>query len=124
VDYRSNCGNMSSAVGPFAVDEGIVRPNGDTAVVRIFNTNTRFIRSTFPLEDGRAATDGDLAIPAWPAPGAPCGWISWRRGATTGRLLPTGSLSSAWTCPALARSKSPWSMPPTPACSCVPAIWG
>src|SRR6478609_83525 len=30
VDYRSNCGNMSSAVGPFAVDEGIVRPNGDT----------------------------------------------------------------------------------------------
>ena len=56
VDYRSNCGNMSSAVGPFAVDEGIVRPNGDTAVVRIFNTNTRkIIRSTFPLEDGRAA---------------------------------------------------------------------
>ena len=32
VDYRSNCGNMSSAVGPFAVDEGIVRPNGDTAI--------------------------------------------------------------------------------------------
>ena len=56
VDYRSNCGNMSSAVGPFAVDEGIVRPNGDTAVVRIFNTNTqKIIRSTFPLEDGRAA---------------------------------------------------------------------
>ena len=42
----------------------MVRPNGDTAVVRIFNTNTRkIIRSTFPLEDGRAATDGELAIP-------------------------------------------------------------
>ena len=41
------------AVGPFAVDEGLVRPNGDTAVVRIFNTNTRkIIRSTFPLEMG------------------------------------------------------------------------
>ena len=50
VDYRSNCGNMSSAVGPFAVDEGIVRPNGDAAMVRIFNTNTgKIIRSTFPL---------------------------------------------------------------------------
>ena len=25
VDYKSNCGNMSSAVGPFAVDEGLIR---------------------------------------------------------------------------------------------------
>ena len=43
VDYRSMCGNMSSAVGPFAVDEGLLRPNGDTATVRIFNTNTKKI---------------------------------------------------------------------------------
>ena len=35
VDYRGNCGNMSSAVGPFAVDEGLLRPNGDTAVVPV-----------------------------------------------------------------------------------------
>src|ERR1700722_13621403 len=28
VDSRSNCGNMSSAVGPFSVDEGLLRPNG------------------------------------------------------------------------------------------------
>ena len=92
VDYRSNCGNMSSAVGPFAVDEGIVRPNGDTAVVRIFNTNTRkIIRSTFPLEDGRAATDGDLAIPGVAGTGAPVRLdFLAPGGATTGRLLPTG----------------------------------
>ncbi len=93
VDYRSNCGNMSSAVGPFAVDEGIVRPNGDTAIVRIFNTNTRkIIRSTFPLLDGRAATDGDLAIPGVAGTGAPVrlDFLS-PGGATTGRLLPTGN---------------------------------
>jgi len=92
VDYRGNCGNMSSAVGPFAVDEGIVRPNGDTAVVRIFNTNTRkIIRSTFALQDGRAATDGDLAIPGVAGTGAPVrlDFLS-PGGATTGRLLPTG----------------------------------
>jgi len=72
VDYRSNCGNMSSAVGPFAVDEGLLRPNGDQAVVRIFNTNTRkIIRSTFPLVDGRAATDGEMAIPGVAGTGAP-----------------------------------------------------
>lgn len=94
VDYRANCGNMSSAVGPFAIDEGIVRPNGDTATVRIFNTNTkRIIRSTFPLLHGRAATDGDLAIPGVAGTGAPVrlDFLS-PGGATTGRLLPTGNV--------------------------------
>jgi 2-methylaconitate isomerase len=92
VDYRSNCGNMSSAVGPFAVDEGIVRPNGDTAMVRIFNTNTqKIIRSTFPLQDCRAATDGDLTIPGVAGTGAPVRLdFLAPGGATTGRLLPTG----------------------------------
>src|SRR6185503_1183493 len=92
VDYRGNCGNMSSAVGPFAVDEGIVRPNGDTAIVRIFNTNTqKIIRSTFPLDDGRAATDGDLTIPGVAGTGAPVRLdFLAPGGATTGRLLPTG----------------------------------
>jgi 2-methylaconitate isomerase len=94
VDYRGNCGNMSSAVGPFAVDEGLVRPNGDTAVVRIFNTNTsKIIRSTFSLRDGRAATDGDLAIPGVAGTGAPIrlDFLS-PGGSVTGRLLPTGNV--------------------------------
>ena len=67
-------------------------PNGDTAVVRIFNTNTgKIIRSTFPLEDGRAATDGDLAIPGVAGTGAPVRLdFLAPGGATTGRLLPTG----------------------------------
>lgn len=93
VDYRSNCGNMSSAVGPFAVDEGLLRPNGDQAVVRIFNTNTRkIIRSTFPLAEGRAATDGAMAIPGVAGTGAPVrlDFLS-PGGATTGELLPTGN---------------------------------
>ncbi len=93
VDYRSNCGNMSSAVGPFAVDEGLLHPNGDTAVVRIFNTNTKkIIRSTFPLVDGRAGTDGTMAIPGVAGTGAPVKLdFLTPGGATTGRLLPTGS---------------------------------
>jgi 2-methylaconitate cis-trans-isomerase PrpF len=92
VDYRGNCGNMSSAVGPFAVDEGLLRPTGDSTTVRIFNTNTsRIIHAHFPLEDGRAATCGSLAIPGVAGTGAPIrlDFLS-PGGATTGRLLPTG----------------------------------
>jgi len=60
--------------------------------VRIFNTNTqKIIRATFPLEDGRAATDGNLAIPGVAGTGAPVRLdFLAPGGATTGRLLPTG----------------------------------
>ncbi len=94
VDYRSLCGNMSSAVGPFAVDEGLLHPNGDQAVVRIFNTNTKkIIRSTFELKDGRALSEGTLAIPGVAGTGAPVRLdFLTPGGATTGKLLPTGNV--------------------------------
>src|SRR5215472_4496355 len=55
VDYGANCGNMSSAVGPFALEEGLLpAPAGAEAVVRIHNTNTsKIIVARFPLEDGK-----------------------------------------------------------------------
>lgn len=92
VDYKGNCGNMSSAVGPFAVDEGLVRASGEQALVRIFNTNTeKFIHARFPLQDGRARYDGELVIPGVGGSGAPVklDFIA-PGGATTGKLLPTG----------------------------------
>jgi 2-methylaconitate isomerase len=92
VDYRGNCGNMSSAVGPFAVDEGLVQVAGNQATVRIFNTNTqKIIHSTFPVEDGQARYDGDLVIPGVSGSGAPVRLdFIQPGGATTGKLLPTG----------------------------------
>jgi 2-methylaconitate cis-trans-isomerase PrpF len=92
VDYKGNCGNMSAAVGPFAVDEGLVRVAGDTATIRIFNTNTqKIIVATFPLDGGRARYDGDLAIPGVAGTGAPVRLDFLEPGgATTGKLLPTG----------------------------------
>jgi len=92
VDYKGNCGNMSSAVGPFAVDEGLVRADGDTATVRTFNTNTKkLIHATFPLEGGRARYDGDLVIPGVAGTGAAVrlDFIE-PGGAATGKLLPSG----------------------------------
>lgn len=93
VDYSGNCGNMSSAMGPFAVDEGLVKISGNEALVRVHNTNTRkIIHACFALDDGRAAVDGDLAIPGVSGTGAPVR-LEFREpgGATTGKLLPTGN---------------------------------
>ncbi len=95
VDYSGNCGNMSSAVGPFAVDEGLVKASGSEALVRIHNTNTKkIIWSRFALDGGVAAVDGDLAIPGVPGTGAPVK-LEFRDpgGASTGRLLPTGNVA-------------------------------
>jgi 2-methylaconitate isomerase len=93
VDYSGNCGNMSSAVGPFALDEGLVVANGTEAVVRIHNTNThKIIVSRFATDDGSAAVDGDFVLPGVAGTGAPVrlDFID-PGGAGTGKLLPTGS---------------------------------
>jgi hypothetical protein len=92
VDYGANCGNMSSAMGPFAVDEGLVKMSGREALVRIHNTNTKkIIHALFSLDDGLAAVDGDLAIPGVSGTGSPVK-LEFRDpgGASTGKLLPTG----------------------------------
>src|SRR3954465_6162804 len=93
VDYSGNCGNMSSAMGPFAVDEGIVKAAGKEALVRVHNTNTKkIIWSRFALDEGESAVDGDLAIPGVSGTGSPVK-LEFREpgGATTGKMLPTGN---------------------------------
>ena len=94
IDWSSNCGNMSSAIGPFAVDEGMVDAAGPECVVVIHNTNTgKLIRSRFPVEDGRAAVEGDTAIPGVSGTGAPVELeFLDPGGAGTGALLPTGKV--------------------------------
>ena len=91
-DYSGNCGNMSSAVGPFAVDEGLVTANGPEAVVRIHNTNThKIIVPRFTLEDGSSAVDGDFVLPgvAGTAATVRLDFVD-PGGSGTGKLLPTG----------------------------------
>jgi 2-methylaconitate cis-trans-isomerase PrpF len=94
VDYNGNCGNMSSAIGPFAVDEGLVaKPSNGEAVVRIYNTNTRkIIVSRFPMDGAEAAVSGDMALDGVAGTGAPIRLeFMAPGGAKTGRLLPTGN---------------------------------
>ena len=112
LDKAGNCGNMSSAVGPVALDEGMVPEprirtvEGDdgegpirVAEVRVFNTNTRkVIHSRFRVAHdeatGRLAFHprGSYAIAGVPGSGSR---VTLRfadpAGAATGRgALPTG----------------------------------
>ena len=93
VSYRGNCGNISSAVGPFAVDERLLATAGDAAVVRIRHTTSgKIIHAHFGLTDGRAAVRGGLAIQGVAGTGAPIRLdFLDPGGATTGKLLPTGA---------------------------------
>lgn len=93
VDYSSNCGNISSAVGPFAIAQGLVKAVEPVTVVRIYNTNTdRVFQAEVPVVDGKAAVSGDYHIHGVPGTGARIGLnMAGTIGAKTGRLLPTGN---------------------------------
>ena len=105
VDYSGNCGNMSSAMGPFALDEGFVHATGAEAIVRIHNTNTKkIIRSRFAVDEGLAAVDGELSIPGVSGTGAPVRLeFLHPGGATTGKLLPTGNVVDVLDVPGIGR---------------------
>ena len=65
VGYNANCGNMSAAMGPFAVDEGLVTPQilDGQAMVRVLNTNTnKILHAYFDLDEGLSAVDGDYEL--------------------------------------------------------------
>jgi 2-methylaconitate cis-trans-isomerase PrpF len=94
VDWKGNCGNLSGAVGPFAVDEGLVRvADGEAALVRIHQVNTRkLIHARFPVVRGRAEIRGDFAIAGVAGTGARIRLDFLDPGGTqTPRLLPTGN---------------------------------
>lgn len=94
IDYGGNCGNMSSAIGPFAVEEGLVpAPNDGEAVIRIHNTNTgKLIAARFPVQDGLPVTMGDFALDGVAGTAAPIRLEFLAPGGSkTGKLLPTGN---------------------------------
>ncbi|TDE13492.1 PrpF domain-containing protein [Jiangella asiatica] len=93
VDYAGNCGNLTAAVGAFAVDEGLVEAAEPVTPVRLWNENTgRRIVAHVPVRDGRAAGDGDFTIAGVSRPGARIrNEYLDPAGSTLGALLPTGA---------------------------------
>lgn len=92
VDTSPNCGNMLAAVGPFAIEAGLVAPRGDTTLVRIHNVNTgKLIEADVPTPNGAVSYLGDAAIDGVPGAAAPIALTFMdAAGARTGRLFPTG----------------------------------
>lgn len=92
VDYKGNCGNCTSAVGPFAIDERLVSAVEPLTTVRLFNTNTKkLVVARVPVAGSEAAVEGDFELQGVPGRGARIALdFLDPGGAVTGRLLPTG----------------------------------
>jgi hypothetical protein len=95
VDWGSNCGNLSSAVGPFAIDEGLVSASDGEALVRIHQVNThKVIHARFPVANGKAVTTGDFSIAGVAGTGARIRLDFLDPGGSVTRaLLPTGRVA-------------------------------
>ncbi|MEX0694857.1 MAG: PrpF domain-containing protein [Rhodospirillales bacterium] len=105
VDYSATCGNLSSAVGPFAVDSGLIKPVQGKQTVRVFNTNTRKIyHATFAVEDGDFQPTGDFEIPGVSGTGSRIrlDYLD-PGGATSGKLLPSGNALDVLDVPGVGR---------------------
>lgn len=94
IDYSGNCGNISSGIAPFAVDEGLVEVEEPYTTVRVHNTNTNSILiQQVQVVKGKAKVLGDYKIAGVPGTGAAISIdFSQTAGAKTGQLLPTGNV--------------------------------
>jgi 2-methylaconitate cis-trans-isomerase PrpF len=94
IDYSGNCGNISSGVAPFAVDEGLVKVEEPYTTVRVHNTNTNSILiQKVQVVNGKAKVLGDYKIDGVPGTGAEISIdFSQTAGSKTGKLLTTGNV--------------------------------
>lgn len=94
VDYSGNCGNLASAVGPFAIEEGLVAAAGAVTPVRIWQVNTgRRIVAHCPTREGLPRVTGDFALAGVRRTGAEIRLEFIDPGPTScGDLFPTGRL--------------------------------
>lgn len=93
VDTAPSCGNMLSGVGPFAIERGLVAPDGDVTRVNIFDVNTRSrIEAVVQTPGGAVTYAGDQHIDGVPGTAAPV-MLNFTHvmGSKCGALLPTGA---------------------------------
>lgn len=94
VDTAPNCGNMLSAVAPFAISAGLVAARDGETRVKVHNVNTgKIIEARIQTPRGEVHYQGDASIDGVPGDAAPV-FLAFHDavGAKTGRLLPTDAV--------------------------------
>ena len=93
VSDQQNCGNILAAVGPFAIEKGLVEPTGKLTAVSIFMVNTDSKATAFvETPNGKVNYEGKARIDGVPGFHAPVN-INFEdvAGSSCGALLPTGN---------------------------------
>src|SRR5512140_642617 len=111
IDWSGNCGNLTAAVGPFAIAEGWVKPPRDgAALVRIWQRNIgKRILGHVPVRGGEVAEEGDFVLDGVAFPAAEIrlefldpGGLGDGEG-SGGAMLPTGRVVDALDVPGVGR---------------------
>ncbi len=108
IDWESNCGNLSSGVGCFAIDEGLITVSDGSVELCLHNTNTNtIVNSRFTVVDSRAAVKGAYDIQGVAGSGSPIE-LEFRNpgGAITGDLLPTGNTVDVFNVPGFGKIRA------------------
>jgi 4-oxalomesaconate tautomerase len=94
VSDSQNCGNMLAAVGPFAIERGLVAARDDVTPVRIWMQNTQTLAvASVQTPGGLVRYDGAARIDGVPGSHAPIPIeFADTAGSSCGALLPTGRL--------------------------------
>ena len=98
VDYAPTCGNMLSALGPFAIEEGLVETSDEITKVNVKSINTNaLITLDVPTPDRKLKYSGDFKIDGVPGTGSQI-LMNFKNleGKTTGNLFPTGNTTDTF----------------------------
>ncbi|MGB1060589.1 MAG: PrpF domain-containing protein, partial [Ketobacter sp.] len=111
VDWSGNCGNLTAAVGPFAISNGLMKsdrvPQDGVATVRIWQKNIRkTIVARVPVSGGVVQENGTFELDGVTFPSAPIQIEFLNPVDSSDRLLPTGNLMDDLEVPGVGQIKS------------------
>ncbi|MHC5148834.1 2-methylaconitate cis-trans isomerase PrpF [Stenotrophomonas sp. PS02301] len=99
VDWSGNCGNLSTAVGPFAISNGLMDParipHNGLCTVRIWQANIgKTILAHVPIVEGQVQEDGDFELDGvtFPAAEIQLEFLDPSDDGEGGAMFPTGNL--------------------------------
>lgn len=104
IDWSGNCGNLTGAVGSFAIFNGLVSkdkiPENGTCTVKIYQQNIfKTIIAYVPIKDGQVVETGDFELDGVTFPASEIKIEFIDPVDDTGEMFPTGNLKDTLTVP-------------------------